>query len=1576
MSDASGESYVFFLSYARADAADGFLDTFFEHLREAVRGRTGMAPERIGFRDTSDIQPGELWPDELEAALCRCRAFVSLFSPTYFAREACGKELALFHARLGAQASGASPPLVIPVLWIPLRRQHQELPPSILQIQHSHEDFGTLYAQKGLRYLLSVGKNQEYRELVESFADKLVNAVETHPLDPVHPPLRLADMPSAFDAEAGRRLPDVRSRPRPADPEADRGFPERREDFLSLVETLFRHRNPKAEIERIPGKGPGGDHLRVFLPEEEFAPVYPVGAVEHGISREALQSFLRDVDEPYRRRDPGLVSMLVYGGEPAPEDLVREARTGRVRLVSFIEYQGLIDFRGYVARQTAKLAVDPNYPPNLYVPQRMTQVGGAGAGSEDALAQVREWLDTANGRFVLVLGDFGTGKTFLLHELARRMGEEGSGLIPILLQMRSLEKGRSLDALLAQHFAIEEVDDFTPRKFRHMLEQGRIALLFDGFDELALRVTYPKATEHFDTILQAAGGHAKVIVTSRRQHFLSEQQVRNALGEKVELVPGNRIVLLQPFNREQIRGFLVGYCGGDERKAEARLALIEGVQDLLGLSHNPRMLSFIAELPEEQLLEAKQGKGKITAAELYRLILSRWLEGEVDRVQPKGAPPALSVEDRWTAVTALARRLWQKTDPFISLAELEEDTARVLEAIGPPALDADAAAFQVASGTLLVRDEEGSFSFLHQSILEWLVAREAAGQIAGGVPPDSLLCREISPLMADFLIGLCGRNRVLAWVPETGGPPSAEAARNAFLLTQRLERESELDTAPASAGEAGDADLSHHDYRGFDLSGQDLSRADLEGADFTGAQLDEALFVEARLRRARLIETSLVRADLAKADLAGADLTGADLTGARLLGADLRGARVSGAVFRRAKLLGARLDADARAALEAGDSYGAAVDLPERIEAFVPKAGDLFNAGVAWSPDGSLIAGGVGKTVRLWEVSSGREIRRFRGHQGVWSVSFSPDGMTLAAGADDAVIFLWDVATGAESRRLKVQGGPVRGVSFSPDQRRLLSLSVDGKVRLWSMATGKEIRYFEPASKILCASFSPDGRSVVGGLDDGTVCFWNASTGRETLRLTAHRDSVNSLSFSLDGQSFVTGSSDGTLGLWETATGKELRRIDSQTRRVLTVSFNPDGRRVASGSSEGVVSLWDLSRGRELYRLAHEGWVGVVLFSPDGRSLVNRSVERTVLWESATGQELRRFQSVGNALRDLRISSTGRNLVTASSDGSVRLWDVATGSEGLRIDDPGAGSVALSADEERIAAGSLDGLIRIWDWTKRELRRLEGHDGRVWSLDFNPDGRQVVSGGKDATVRLWEVGTGKELRCFEKHEDSVLSVTFSPGGRRIASGSTDRTICLWKSAGRELRRWNASAKGVRSVSFSRDGLLLLSGSLEGTVSLWELSSGRELRRFEGHEGEVSRACFSPNAQRVASASSDGTIRLWKTSTGRELRRFEGHGAAVGSVSFSPDGLHLISGSADGTIRIWKVATGACLAILAPLPEGWVAFSPDGRYKLGGVPAGGFWHVINLCRFEAGELDDYVPGLRLPDEASFFDLPAW
>src|SRR4029453_18964520 len=160
------------------------------------------------------------------------------------------------------------------------------------------------------------------------------------------------------------------------------------------------------------------------------------------------------------------------------------------------------------------------------------------------------------------------------------------------------------------------------KAFRYMLEQGRIALLFDGFDELALRVTYSRAADHLRTLIEAASGDARVVVTSRTQHFLLDQQIKTALYEQVERLRNGRIVSLAPLDTEQSRQVLVNRLG-DTHQADSRLQLLDQIKDLLGLSANPRMLSFIVQLPEADLRQAKAREGEITAASLYRLLLER-----------------------------------------------------------------------------------------------------------------------------------------------------------------------------------------------------------------------------------------------------------------------------------------------------------------------------------------------------------------------------------------------------------------------------------------------------------------------------------------------------------------------------------------------------------------------------------------------------------------------------------------------------------------------------------------------------------------------------------------------------------------------------------------------------------------------------------------------------------------------------------------------------------------------------------------------------------------------------------------
>jgi len=523
---------------------------------------------------------------------------------------------------------------------------------------------------------------------------------------------------AATPARAAEQVPDGASAPWHRQPPGQRD-PEP-DDFLAEVGTVCRMRERgRVEIKRRRLDGGASDYLAVTVSDDGLTRTYPLIAFEQGIELDALRAFIADVVARHRSRDPRTRPLVIHGAGSPPEDAARALmQRHRLHCISFIEHQGLIDFGRYLSEQTGRLETDRIYPPRLYIPQRMDyRIGIDSHDTDDALAQVRQWMEEPTGRFVLILGDFGTGKTFLLRELARRLGDSADAPIPILVEMRELEKGRSLDELIAQHLARHRVEAIDLRAFHYMLDQGRICLLFDGFDELAVRISYDRVTRHLETLLGAAAArHAKVVVTSRTQHFQSDAQVMTALGKQVESLPRHRIGWIRRFDTSQIRAFLTRRLG-DAARAERRFALINAIKDLLGLSHNPRMLAFIADLSEADLEAAKDRGGDITPAALYEALLRRWIEGEQRRVEPTGAEVPLQIAARWRAVRHLAEALWPRTEPTLALADLTVEVQAALEDLQTRSLAADEAAHQVGSGTLLVRDAEGRFGFIHQSRL-------------------------------------------------------------------------------------------------------------------------------------------------------------------------------------------------------------------------------------------------------------------------------------------------------------------------------------------------------------------------------------------------------------------------------------------------------------------------------------------------------------------------------------------------------------------------------------------------------------------------------------------------------------------------------------------------------------------------------------------------------------------------------------------------------------------------------------------------------------------------------------------
>ena len=280
-------------------------------------------------------------------------------------------------------------------------------------------------------------------------------------------------------------------------------------------------------------------------------------------------------------------------------------------------------------------------------------------------------------------------------------------------------------------------------------------------------------------------------------------------------------------------------------------------------------------------------------------------------------------------------------------------------------------------------------------------------------------------------------------------------------------------------------------------------------------------------------------------------------------------------------------------------------------------------------------------------------------------------------------------------------------------------------------------------------------------------------------------------------------------------------------------------------------------------------------------------------------------------------------------------------------------SVSIS----RIASGSKDHTVRVWDAETGVCVHTLRHTGEVNSVSFSPDGKRIASGSYDHTVRVWDTETGVCLKTLV-HRNAVFSVSFSPDGALIASGAFDKTVRLW-DVGREAIICTAKAgtRGVKSVSYSPDGARIVSGHLDGVVRVWSRASGaRELKcvhtldenpppnpkgKKDLRRIQVWSVSFSPDGKRIVSGAQTGKVRVWNADSGVLMKtllcKTEGVLRDVNSVSFSPDGAHIVSGSNDGIVRVWDAETWACLHTLNGHTEAVmsVSFTPDGKRIVSG-----------------------------------------
>ena len=290
---------------------------------------------------------------------------------------------------------------------------------------------------------------------------------------------------------------------------------------------------------------------------------------------------------------------------------------------------------------------------------------------------------------------------------------------------------------------------------------------------------------------------------------------------------------------------------------------------------------------------------------------------------------------------------------------------------------------------------------------------------------------------------------------------------------------------------------------------------------------------------------------------------------------------------------------------------------------------------------------------------------------------------------------------------------------------------------------------------VWCVAFSPDGRQILSG-GGGTL---EVKSDQETVRLE---------------------NADTTMRLWDVATGRELRQFPGHSAPVISLAFQPANGTILSASTDKSIRLWDGETAAETRRFDNLV-LTCATFSHDGLQAVSGRDFSAYQWDLATGQEIRRFEGHENILMCMAISPDGKQLITASFDGTVRLWDTKDPTRNRPLGDRAPPSAAAFSPDNRLAATTgTNHVLRLWDVQNGiQLQGLAGHSKIVTCVAFSPDSKRLLSGSLDATIRLWDVESGSELCRFEGHTATVRGIAFSPNGRRAVSGSYDTTVRLW-----------------------------------------------------------------------------------------------------------------------------------------------------------------------------------------------------
>jgi len=673
-----------------------------------------------------------------------------------------------------------------------------------------------------------------------------------------------------------------------------------------------------------------------------------------------------------------------------------------------------------------------------------------------------------------------------------------------------------------------------------------------------------------------------------------------------------------------------------------------------------------------------------------------------------------------------------------------------------------------------------------------------------------------------------------------------------------------------------------------------------------------------------------------------------------------------------------------------------------QVEVVVQRGHNAAIKAIAFTNSGKyLLTGSRDKTMKLWEVETGRELITYFGHEStINDISVSGDDKFILTSSADKTARLWELKTGELIKTFTGHSDILTAVSFVPGQSQFISAGYDNEAFLWDIESSEIIRRFKvnPEKGLgygINVDVSPDGKIAVFGNDNRAATIYDIATGEFLEEFKPEQGWCGGCA------TFVAYDNKGNL--LKAGRGDELQLINlgkdtdhttfiSKVEEVNSVDLADNGLMLMTTEDSLFVFDKPLKRKFKIHA-DHELEITDAIFSPDGTMVATTSDDFTVtLRDAESGEKVKTIQGYLN-----EIDKAGLDYNPNSS------WDYY-----IRKYTSLKNEFAISPNGKYLVTGKIGSIARMWELRTGVIKQeFRGHEKAVFCMAFSPDGSKLITGSADNTLKLWNVSTGEILRTYKGHREVIFSVEFSEDGKKFISGSWDGAVRIWDLGQEEsidvLRLEEASAYDSK---FYKDQLYMLTALFDKTLKMWERDSKRQVREFIGHTDIIHRIDVNRNNKnQLASVSWDGSLRIWNVSNGLLEKKIEydksplyaldynnsgtqlafggvdrqisiintatwqtekvliGHTGSVTDIAFNDD--LLVSASDNGEIKIWDLNKGKeLLSYLILNEQDWMAITPSGYFNSTQGAANAITFVKGLQSYKADQFFDqfYQPDL--------------